>query len=59
MKSVTVPAFLWTAHAQSGFREDIRRMKCDHKTGLREADGLNVKNKIVARDKLSQEIPTS
>ncbi len=32
---VGVPAFLWRAHAQSGFKEGIRRMQCDHKPGIR------------------------
>jgi len=32
---VDVPAFLWRAQAQSGFEEDIRRMQCDHKLGMR------------------------
>jgi hypothetical protein len=29
VKSVTVPAFLWRAHAQSGFKKGIGRMECD------------------------------
>src|SRR5205807_2383635 len=29
-KAVTVSAFLWKAHAQSGFKHGIRR-QCDHK----------------------------
>ncbi len=29
------PAFLWSAHAQSGFTEGIRRMQCDHKPQIR------------------------
>jgi len=34
---VTVPAFLWRAHAQSGFTESVRRMQCDQKLGIRRA----------------------
>jgi hypothetical protein len=30
-KAVTVLAFLRKAHAQSGFKERVRRMQCDHK----------------------------
>jgi hypothetical protein len=32
-KRAPVPAFLWGAHAQSGFKEGTRRMQCDHKLG--------------------------
>jgi hypothetical protein len=28
-------AFLWRAHAQSGFSDSIRRMQCDHKPMMR------------------------
>src|ERR1017187_4632393 len=31
---VSVPAFLWRAHAQSGFKEGTRRMQCDHSQGI-------------------------
>ncbi len=31
----TLAAFLWRAHVQSGFKEDIRRMQCDQKPGIR------------------------
>jgi hypothetical protein len=27
-------AFLWRAHARSGFEEGIRRMQCDHKSAI-------------------------
>jgi hypothetical protein len=30
-----VPAFLWSAEVQSGFKEGIRRMQCDQKLGIR------------------------
>jgi hypothetical protein len=29
------PAFLWTAHAQSGCKKRMRRMQCDHEPGIR------------------------
>jgi hypothetical protein len=32
---VVVPAFLRTPHAQSGFKEGIRRMECDQKPAIR------------------------
>jgi hypothetical protein len=35
VKGVTVPAFLWRVHVQSGFKEGNRRMQCDHKPGIR------------------------
>jgi hypothetical protein len=34
-KAVTVLAFLWRAHSQSGFKEGIRRMQCDQTPGIR------------------------
>lgn len=34
---VTVPAFLWRAHAQSRFTESFRRMQCDQELGIRRA----------------------
>jgi len=35
---VTVPAFLRRAHAQSGFKEGIRRMQCDQKLGIGDSE---------------------
>jgi hypothetical protein len=34
-EAVTVPAFLWRAHVQSGFEGGIRRKQCDHNPGIR------------------------
>jgi hypothetical protein len=36
VKGVTVPAFLWRVHVQSGFKEGNRRMQCDHRPGIRQ-----------------------
>jgi hypothetical protein len=33
-EGVTAIAFLGRAHAQSGFKQGIRRMQCDHKRGF-------------------------
>jgi hypothetical protein len=30
-----VPAFLWRANSQSGFKEGVRRMQCDQKAWIR------------------------
>jgi len=35
VKSVTVPAFLWMAQTQSGFKESVRRKQCDQKQKAR------------------------
>jgi hypothetical protein len=35
VKSITLPAFLWRGHEQSGFKKGIRRMECDQKPEIR------------------------
>jgi hypothetical protein len=32
IKRVSIPAFLWTPHRQSGFADILRRTQCDHKS---------------------------
>src|ERR1017187_3883588 len=40
--------FLWRAHGQSGFKDSIRRMQCDHKPMIRR------KRDVVCQEKRSR-----